>query len=62
LSEKRLTAFADTLKPIFPRSTVKRSADGPRLVLYLTEQPDTSPATAVWFVHEKEILEALGIQ
>jgi len=40
LSEKRLTNFADTLKPVFPKSDVKRDQRGPRLVLYLNEQPD----------------------
>lgn len=61
LSEKRLTTFADTLKPIFPRSIVKRSQLGPKLILCLNDQPDSSPATPVWFVDEASILKALGM-
>ena len=64
LSEKRLTDFANKLKPIFPRSYVRRGAAGPRLILCLNEQADNPPTTpaSVYFVDEATIRKALGIQ
>ena len=63
LSEKQLTDFADTLRPIFPRARVER-VPGPRLILYLNEKVDQSPTkpVPVSFLNEASIRKTLGIQ
>lgn len=45
LSEKRLTEFADTLQPVFPRSRVARSQYGPRLILYLNQKSEQTESS-----------------
>jgi len=64
LSEKRLRDFADTFKPVFPRSDVKRSPLGPRLVLYLNEPDDDlkTKAVRVFVPDRATICKTLGIQ
>src|SRR5205809_631965 len=54
LSEKQLTDFANSLKPVFPRSSVKRGTRGPLLVLYLNEKAKDLPTKpiSVWFLNE----------
>lgn len=64
LSEKRLLDFANTLKPVFPRSAVKRSTLGPRLILYLNEAGnDVKTGVVRVFVPDRATLcKTLGIQ
>jgi hypothetical protein len=64
LSQKQLAKFADSLKPVFPKSEVKRNQYGPMLVLYLNDQPDQprTNAASVWFRDEKTIRKTLGLE
>jgi hypothetical protein len=64
LSEKRLRDFADSLKPIFPRSEVRRGSFGPRLVLYLNESGNDlkTEIVRVLIPDQATIAKTFGVQ
>lgn len=65
LSEPKIKKFANALKPIFPRSLVKRTQHGPYLVLYLTEKPgrvEYKDHISPFVPPKSTVNEALGVQ
>ena len=65
LSKRRISEWAETLKPVLPRYVVKTSQGGPYLVLHLNENPDPSlnakPARLL-IPNRATILKTFGIE